>query len=341
MTKVADDLERLLLAARTQTAGAPDAAALEEIRVALLGKKGSLTAILRGLGSLPASERARAGERANAVKKEVEAAIATRAAALEETRRAGLADQEWVDITFIPSDRQYGHLHPLTLIMREIRTAFAQIGYAVALGPEVEDEWHNFEALNIPAGHPARDDMDSFYVGSGELLLRTHTSPVQIRYMEQHQPPIRIIVPGRVYRRDYDATHLPQFNQVEGLCVDADIRLSDLKGTLEYFARSIFGSERRIRLTGDHFPFTEPSVGVAVSCGICGGSGCASCKRGWLEILGAGMVHPQVLRNGRIDPTRYSGFAFGMGADRIAMLKYNLPDIRSTVEPDIRFLRQF
>lgn len=341
MTKVADDLERLLLAARAQIAGAADAAALEQIRVALLGKKGSLTTILRGLGSLAASERARAGERANAVKKEVEAAIATRAAALEETRRAGLADREWVDITFIPSDRQYGHLHPLTLIMREIRTAFAQIGYAVALGPEVEDEWHNFEALNIPAGHPARDDMDSFYVGSGELLLRTHTSPVQIRYMEQHQPPVRIIVPGRVYRRDYDATHLPQFNQVEGLCVDADIRLSDLKGTLEYFARSIFGSERRIRLTGDHFPFTEPSVGVAVSCGICGGSGCASCKRGWLEILGAGMVHPQVLRNGGIDPARYSGFAFGMGADRIAMLKYNLPDIRSTVEPDVRFLRQF
>jgi phenylalanyl-tRNA synthetase alpha chain len=183
--------------------------------------------------------------------------------------------------------------------------------------------------------------MDSFYVGSGELLLRTHTSPVQIRYMEQHRPPIRIIAPGRVYRRDYDATHLPQFNQVEGLCVDTDIRLSDLKGTLEYFARSIFGAERKIRLTGDHFPFTEPSVGVAVSCGICGGAGCASCKRGWLEILGAGMVHPQVLRNGGIDPAHYSGFAFGMGSDRIAMLKYNLPDIRSTVEPDVRFLRQF
>ncbi len=225
--------------------------------------------------------------------------------------------------------------------MREIRAVFSHIGYTVALGPEVEDEWHNFEALNIPAGHPARDDMDSFYVGSGELLLRTHTSPVQIRYMEQHQPPIRIIAPGRVYRRDYDATHLPQFHQVEGLCVDRDIRLSDLKGTLEYFARSIFGAERRIRLTGDHFPFTEPSVGVAVSCGICGGAGCSSCKRGWLEILGAGMVHPQVLRNGGIDPTRYSGFAFGMGPDRIAMLKYNLPDIRSIVEPDVRFLRQF
>ncbi len=341
MAKVADDLERLLLAARAQIAEAPDSAALEQIRVALLGKKGSLTAVLRGLGSLPAQDRARTGERANAVKKAVEEAIAARAAALEEARRAGMAEREWLDVTFIPTDERYGHLHPLTLIMREIRAVFARMGYAVALGPEVEDEWHNFEALNIPAGHPARDDMDSFYVGSGELLLRTHTSPMQIRYMEQHQPPIRIIVPGRTYRRDYDATHLPQFNQVEGLAVDTDIRLSDLKGTLEYFARSIFGSERKIRLTGDHFRFTEPSVGVAVSCGICGGSGCSSCKRGWLEILGAGMVHPQVLRNGGIDPGRYSGFAFGMGADRIAMLKYNLPDIRSTVEPDVRFLRQF
>jgi len=341
MAEVVDDLERILLAARAQIAAAPDSVVLDQIRVALLGKKGSLTAILRGLGSLPSSERARAGERANAVKQEVEEAITSRAAALEETRRAGLAEAEWLDVTFIPRDERYGHLHPLTLIMREIKAIFARIGYTIAVGPDVEDEWHNFEALNIPAGHPARDDMDSFYVGSGELLLRTHTSPVQIRYMEQHKPPIRIIAPGRVYRRDYDATHLPQFNQVEGLCVDDDIRLSDLKGTLEYFARAIFGSERRIRLTGDHFPFTEPSVGVAVSCGLCGGTGCPSCKRGWLEILGAGMVHPQVLRNGGIDPRRYSGFAFGMGADRIAMLKYNLPDIRSIVEPDIRFLRQF
>lgn len=341
MANLPEDLERLRLAAHAQIAGAQDPTALEQVRVALLGKKGTLTATLRGLGSLLPTERAQAGEQANAVKKELEEAIAARAAALEEARRAGLAEQEWLDITFIPQDEGYGHLHPITLIMREIRAVFSHIGYTVAVGPEVEDEWHNFEALNIPAGHPARDDMDSFYVGSGELLLRTHTSPVQIRYMEQHRPPIRIIAPGRVYRRDYDATHLPQFHQVEGLCVDGDIRLSDLKGTLEYFARSIFGAERRIRLTGDHFPFTEPSVGVAVSCGICGGAGCSSCKRGWLEILGAGMVHPQVLRNGGIDPTRYSGFAFGMGPDRIAMLKYNLPDIRSIVEPDVRFLRQF
>jgi phenylalanyl-tRNA synthetase alpha chain len=341
MAKLIDDLERLLLTARAQIATAQDAPALEQVRVALLGKKGALTAILRGLGSLPASERAQTGERANTVKREVEEAIGARATVLEEARQASLADREWLDLTFIPADRPYGHLHPLTLIMREIKAVFSHIGYSIAIGPEVEDEWHNFEALNIPAGHPARDDMDSFYIGSGELLLRTHTSPVQIRYMEQHAPPIRIIAPGRVYRRDYDATHLPQFNQVEGLCVDTDIRLSDLKGTLEYFARSIFGAERRIRLTGDHFRFTEPSVGVAVSCGLCGGSGCSSCKRGWLEILGAGMVHPQVLRNGGVDPTRFSGFAFGMGSDRIAMLKYNLPDIRSTVEPDVRFLRQF
>jgi phenylalanyl-tRNA synthetase alpha chain len=244
-------------------------------------------------------------------------------------------------MTFLPGQLLRGHLHPITLILREMRAVFSRIGYRVALGPEVEDDFLNFEALNIGPGHPARDTMDSFYVADGEYLLRTHTSPVQIRYMREHPPPIRIVAPGRVYRRDYDATHLPEFHQLEGLCVDEDIRLSDLKGTIEYFCRSIFGPDRRIRIVGDHFPFTEPSVGAAVSCGICGGKGCRSCKGGWLEIMGAGMVHPQVLRNGNLDPEKYSGFAFGMGIDRIAMLKYNIADLRTFFENDLRFLHQF
>ena len=245
-------------------------------------------------------------------------------------------------MTFTPNPVRRGHLHPLTLILREVKAIFSRLGYEVALGPQVEDEFHNFEALNIPAEHPARDTMDSFYVDADALLLRTHTSPVQIRYMQSHQPPIRIIAPGAVYRRDAtDPSHGSQFNQFEGLVVDHDIRLSDLKGTIEYFARSLFGPDRRIRIIGDHFPFTEPSIGAAVSCGLCGGRGCRSCKGGWLEILGAGMVHPQVLRNGGIDPEHYSGFAFGAGLDRLAMLKYNVTDLRQFLDNDVRFLKQF
>jgi len=261
---------------------------------------------------------------------------------LEEKRHTALGDTEWVDLTFVPNPVRRGHLHPLTLILREVKAIFSRLGYEVALGPQVEDEFHNFEALNIPEEHPARDTMDSFYVQADNLLLRTHTSPVQIRYMQSHQPPIRIIAPGAVYRRDAtDPSHGAQFYQVEGLVVDHDIRLSDLKGTIEYFARSLFGPDRRIRIVGDHFPFTEPSIGAAVSCGICGGAGCRSCKGGWLEILGAGMVHPQVLRNGGIDSEHYSGFAFGAGLDRLAMLKYNVTDLRLFLENDVRFLRQF
>ena len=227
-------------------------------------------------------------------------------------------------------------------MLREIKAIFYSIGYRVALGPEVEDDFFNFQALNIPQGHPARDEWDTFYLQNSDLLLRTHTSPVQIRYMRDHRPPIRIVAPGPVYRHEAtDAFHEAQLSQVEGLAVDEDIRLSDLIGTIEYFSRSMFGADRRIRISGDHFPFTEPSIGAAVSCGICAGAGCRSCRGGWLEIMGAGMVHPQVLRNGGIDPDRYSGFAFGMGLDRIAMLRYDIADIRSLRESDVRFLRQF
>jgi phenylalanyl-tRNA synthetase alpha chain len=339
---VAGELQRLRASARERIESATDLKALEDLRVSLLGKKGELTTILRQLGSLPASDRAAAGAEANQLKDDIFQWITDRMAGLEAKRHTSLGDTEWVDLTFVPNPVRRGHLHPLTLILREVKAIFSRLGYEVALGPQVEDEFHNFEALNIPAEHPARDTMDSFYVEADDLLLRTHTSPVQIRYMLSHKPPIRIIAPGAVYRRDAtDPSHGSQFYQVEGLVVDHDIRLSDLKGTIEYFARSLFGPERRIRIVGDHFPFTEPSIGAAVSCGICGGAGCRSCKGGWLEILGAGMVHPQVLRNGGIDPEHYSGFAFGAGLDRLAMLKYNVSDLRLFLENDVRFLRQF
>lgn len=339
---VVGELDQLRASARERVDAATDHKALEDLRVGLLGKKGELTAILRQLGSLPATERAAAGAQANHLKEDIFGWISQRQGALEAKRYTTLGDSEWVDVTFVPNPVRRGHLHPLTLILREVKAIFSRLGYEVALGPQVEDEFHNFEALNIPAEHPARDTMDSFYVDADQLLLRTHTSPVQIRYMQSHKPPIRIIAPGAVYRRDAtDPSHGSQFYQFEGLAVDHDIRLSDLKGTIEYFARSLFGPERRIRIVGDHFPFTEPSIGAAVSCGLCGGAGCRSCKGGWLEILGAGMVHPQVLRNGGIDPDHYSGFAFGAGLDRLAMLKYNVTDLRVFLENDVRFLRQF
>jgi len=342
MQGVAGELQRLRASARERIESATDLKALEDLRVSLLGKKGELTTILRQLGSLPASDRAAAGAEANQLKDDIFGWITDRMGGLEAKRHTALGDTEWVDLTFVPNPVRRGHLHPLTLILREVKAIFSRLGYEVALGPQVEDEFHNFEALNIPAEHPARDTMDSFYVEADDMLLRTHTSPVQIRYMQSHKPPIRIIAPGAVYRRDAtDPSHGSQFYQVEGLVVDHDIRLSDLKGTIEYFARSLFGPERRIRIVGDHFPFTEPSIGAAVSCGICGGAGCRSCKGGWLEILGAGMVHPQVLRNGGIDPEHYSGFAFGAGLDRLAMLKYNVSDLRLFLENDVRFLRQF
>jgi phenylalanyl-tRNA synthetase alpha chain len=338
----AGDLEMLAGEARRRIEEAGDERGLEQLRIELLGKKGALTAALRGVGSLPAEQRAAAGARANALKADIETRLAARAGELRALGVSTLGEREWLDMSFVPAPIRRGHLHPLTLILREVKAIFSSLGYEVALGPQVEDEFHNFEALNIPQEHPARDTMDSFYVDTGALLLRTHTSPVQIRYMRSHQPPIRIIAPGAVYRRDAtDPSHASQFNQVEGLVVDHDIRLSDLKGTIEYFARSLFGPDRRIRISGDHFPFTEPSIGAAVSCGLCEGRGCRSCKAGWLEILGAGMVHPQVLRNGNIDPDRYSGFAFGAGLDRLAMLKYNVTDLRLFLENDVRFLRQF
>src|SRR5437879_12592225 len=339
---VVGDLEQLRASARARIDAAADQKTLEDLRVGLLGKKGELTGVLRQLGSRPAPERAAAAAAANQLKDDIFGWISERQEALESKRHTALGDTEWVDMTFVPNLVRRGHLHPLTLILREVKAIFSRLGYEVALGPQVEDEFHNFEALNIPAAHPARDTMDSFYVEADDLLLRTHTSPVQLRFMQSHQPPIRIIAPGPVYRRDAtDPYHGSQFHQVEGLCIDEDIRFSDLKGTIEYFCRSLFGAGSRIRIAGAHVAFTEPSAGAAVSCGICGGAGCRSCKGGWLEILGSGMVHPQVLRNGGIDPARFSGFAFGAGLERLAMLKYNIADLRAFLDDDVRFLRQF
>jgi len=341
--EVSTKLDDLAKHAQGRIMATSDAAALEQIRVELLGKKGELTAILRAVGQLPADKRSAAGAKANLLKEDINGWLGLKAAHLQLNREARLGEDEWVDVTFIPEGAAArGHLHPLTQTLHEITMIFSRLGYEVALGPEVEDDYHNFQALNIPEGHPARDEWDSFYLKEGAWLLRTHTSPVQIRFMETHRPPIKIIAPGPVYRHEAtDAGHESQFHQVEGLLVDEDVRMSDLVGTIEYFSRSMFGADRRIRISGDHFPFTEPSIGAAVSCGICQGAGCSSCKAGWLEIMGAGMVHPQVLRNGRIDPERYSGFAFGMGLDRIAMLKYNIADIRRFRENDVRFLKQF
>jgi phenylalanyl-tRNA synthetase alpha chain len=359
MADLLGQLEALAAAARTACATAADEKALEELRVRFLGKKGELSAVLRGLGALSVEERPRVGEVANRVRDEVEALLSARKATLADAAlEAELAGQP-IDVTLAgrrPLPR--GHRHPLTRAADEIAGIFARLGYEVASGPEIELDWYNFEALNIPADHPARDMQDTFYVDpstlrdgrtKGGVLLRTHTSPVQIRAMKRiGEPPIRIICPGRVYRSDYDQTHSPMFHQVEGLCVDTRVTFADLKGTLAAFARAFFGPGTRTRFRPSYFPFVEPGAEVDVSCSICGGSGrkdgrrCGTCKEtGWLEVLGAGMVHPKVLENGGIDPGRFTGFAFGMGVERLAMLKYGIDDLRLFFDNDLRFLEQF
>ncbi len=376
-------IESLRAEALSACAAAASLADLEEVRVRYLGRRGALTALLRGLGDLAPDERPAVGGLANAVRDELEAALErrrTELAASEEERRLGA---EAVDVTLPGRRPQVGHAHPLSQVAAEIEAIFRNLGYDVFEGPEIEHDYYNFEALNIPPDHPAREMQDSFYV-TEKILLRTHTSPAQIRYMRSRAPalPVRMIAPGRVYRRDDDATHSPMFHQVEGLLVDRDVSLADLKGTLAVFARRMFGEEARIRLRPSYFPFTEPSAEVDVSCTICGGSGflsagdgeglrpverpgeggegegagggrrpagrpgegvpCRTCKgTGWLEVLGAGMVHPDVLANGGYDPDTVSGFAFGMGVERIAMLRYGIDDLRLFFQNDLRFLAQF
>ncbi len=333
---------------------AADTAALDQVRVAVLGKAGTLTGYLRSMGQVPKEERAQVGKTVNEVRVEVEGALASRKAALEAAELAAAIDAAAVDVTLPGRAQQMGTRHLINGIIDEVSEIFLGLGYSVAQGPEVETCYYNFEALNAPADHPSRGLADTFYVvdrsgaacnvrGESDVLLRTQTSGVQVHAMEDQELPIYVIAPGKVYRRDVaDPSHLPQFHQIEGLVVDKGITFGDLKGTLDYLCKQVFGPERKTRFRAHFFPFTEPSAEVDVSCGICHGEGCRMCKgTGWLEILGCGMVDPNVLSMSGIDPEEYSGFAFGMGVERIACLKYNVPDLRMLLEGDMRFLRQF
>jgi len=340
---VLQEIDSVLQRARSAVGRVADLESLESLRVSYLGKKGKLTAILRGVGSLPDAVRPKVGAAANQARAALEALIDDRRGELRRIERERRLGAEALDVTLPGRRPPVGHRHPLSTVIEEIERIFVQMGFEVATGPEVELETYNFELLNMPREHPARDMQDSFYV-TDDILLRTHTSPVQIRYMLERAPelPVRIIVPGRVFRRDDDPSHSPMFHQVEGLAVDRGITMGDLKGVLLEFARALFGDIARIRLRPSYFPFTEPSCEVDVSCTVCGGVGCQTCGGGgWMEILGAGMVHPQVLRNGGYDPEEVSGFAFGMGPDRIAMLKHGIDDIRVLFTNDKRFLEQF
>ncbi|NLM58074.1 MAG: phenylalanine--tRNA ligase subunit alpha [Clostridium sp.] len=315
---------------------------LENLRVKYLGKKGELTTVLRGMGSLSPEERPVIGQLANEIREALEAKIDKAKEELSKKERLNKLEKEVIDVTMPGKRKMLGKKHPLSIVLDEIKEVFLGMGYEIAEGPEVELDYYNFEALNIPKNHPARDVQDTFYINEN-ILLRTQTSPVQIRVMENKKPPIKIICSGRVYRSDaVDATHSPIFHQVEGLVVDKGVTMGDLVGTLKLFAKSLFGEKTEIRLRPHHFPFTEPSAEVDVSCWNCGGSGCRVCKNeGWIEILGAGMVHPKVLEVCGIDPEVYSGFAFGLGVERTAMGRFNIDDMRLLYENDIRFLRQF
>ena len=315
---------------------------LEALRIRYLGKKGELTAVLRGMGKLTAEERPVIGQIANEVREAIENELTERAQQQKTAALAARLAAEKLDVTVPGTVPEIGHIHPLDRVQRDMEEIFIGMGFDIVEGPEVEYDYYNFQALNIPPDHPARDTQDTFYI-TDNILLRSQTSPVQARTMEIRKPPIRIISPGRVYRSDaMDATHSPLFHQMEGLVVDKNVTMGDLKGTLEMFAKKMFGEETKVRFRPHHFPFTEPSAEVDVSCFACGGKGCRLCKgEGWIEILGAGMVHPNVLRMCGIDPDEYSGFAFGMGVERVTMLKYHIDDIRHLYENDVRFLSQF
>ncbi|MCD7032830.1 phenylalanine--tRNA ligase subunit alpha [Metabacillus sp. GX 13764] len=339
-----EQLKQLQDEALQRIAEAEDLKSLNEVRVAYLGKKGPITEALRGMGKLSAEERPKMGALANEVREAITQGIAEKQTKMEEAETEKKLAQETIDVTLPGRPVRRGSHHPITAVVEEIEDLFLSMGYSIEEGPEVESDYYNFEALNLPKGHPARDMQDSFYI-TDDILLRTHTSPVQARTMEKYKGkgPVKIICPGKVYRRDDDdATHSHQFTQIEGLVVDENISMSDLKGTLEVFAKKLFGEEREIRLRPSFFPFTEPSVEVDVSCFACGGRGCNVCKKtGWIEILGAGMIHPNVLEMAGFDSKKYQGFAFGMGPERIAMLKYGIDDIRHFYTNDMRFLKQF
>jgi len=311
---------------------------VERIRIELLGrKKGEITSLLKEIPKLSSQDRPRIGSLLNKLKKRTEELLKNREEAIKKEKR-----EEIIDVTFPGKKPPVGKLHPVTQTLEEIKSIFMGLGFQVVVGPEIETEYYNFEALNMPKYHPARDEQDSFYINT-DYLLRTQTSPVQVRIMERYQPPIRMISPGRCYRRDaIDASHFPVFHQVEGLAVDRKITFADLKGCLTYFVHQMFGKNTRLRFRPSYFPFTEPSAEVDISCIICGGSGCRVCSnKGWLEILGSGMVDPEVFKKVGYDPEKYQGFAFGMGVERICMLKYGIDDIRLFFQNDLRFLKQF
>ena len=352
-TDLPSQIERLRDEATASLAAAADAAAVESLRSALLGRSGRLTALLRQLGSVPAAERPAIGEAANRLREDLEGAIGARLAELGSRDLAARLEAERIDMTAPGRPMRVGHLHPLMTVERDFREIFHAFGFEIVEGPEIETEEMNFEALNIPPDHPSRDLWDTLYVAepgsdppvpaADGTILRTHTSPVQVRAMRALTPPIRVITPGRCFRHEaVDASHNFEFFQIEGLVVDESTSLADLKGTLEEFARALYGRDTRTRFRPGYYPFTEPSVAFDIGCLVCGGTGCAACGRsGWMTILGAGMVHPHVLRAGGIDPDRYQGYAFGTGLDRITMLRHEVPDLRLLMGADLRFLDQF
>lgn len=336
------ELEAIREKAERELKQAGDRQALENLRVRYLGKKGELTAILKQMGGLAADERPVIGQLANRIRARIEEDLLSRAAELREQETAKRLERETLDVTMPGKRRELGSKHPLSIELDEIKEIFIGMGFEIVEGPEVEYDYYNFEALNMPKDHPARDTQDTFYINDN-ILLRTQTSPVQVRVMEKQKPPIRIISPGRVYRSDaVDATHSPLFHQIEGLVVDKGVTFSNLKGTLETVIRRMYGEDSVVRFRPHHFPFTEPSAEVDVQCFACHGKGCRLCKgEGWIEILGCGMVHPKVLSNCGIDPEVYTGFAFGMGLERLVMRKYHIDDMRLFHENDVRFLKQF
>jgi phenylalanyl-tRNA synthetase alpha chain len=336
-----ENLEPLANQAKAAIAAADDGATLEQLRVDYLGKKGQITALLKGLGKLSAEQRPQAGAQINVVKQELQALIGERKNALEASAVEAQLAAETLDVTLPGRGQTTGGIHPVTRTMERMEDFFSSIGFEVVEGPEIEDDYHNFEALNIPAHHPARAMHDTFYVDE-HTVLRTHTSPVQVRVMESQEPPLKIICPGRVYRCDSDLTHTPMFHQVEGLLIDEHSSFADLKGVIEDFLRVFFERDLEVRFRPSYFPFTEPSAEVDMQCVNCGGDGCRVCSQtGWLEVMGCGMVHPKVFEFSNIDPDKYSGFAFGMGVERLAMLRYGVNDLRLFFDNDLRFLEQF
>jgi len=336
-----ESIQRLLAEANGALARTDNAAALEELRVRYLGKKGMLTEQLKQLGQLPPEHRPTMGKIVNDAKVELQAALDRRRQAVESDQAQARLTTETIDVSLPGRGVRLGGPHPVTRTLDRLESIFTSMGFHVADGPEIEDDFHNFEALNIPADHPSRAMHDTFYIDT-HTLLRTHTSPVQIRYMQEHKPPLRIIASGRVYRCDSDVTHTPMFHQIEGLMVDENVTFADLKGVLTAFLSTFFETSLKVRLRPSYFPFTEPSAEVDISCVICGAKGCRVCKQtGWLEVLGCGMVHPAVLGHVGIDSERYTGFAFGLGVERLAMLRYGVNDLRLFFENDLRFLQQF